>query len=98
MDDLRDAQVIRSELAEAPETLPELQSFRTRIARHEKRLLRVTREQIAAAKPSAVKKRFVRMREELVQASKRRGFTKSVFLAIDNAYARAAAGTGTSHG
>jgi CHAD domain-containing protein len=90
LDDLRDVQVILLELTEAPDSLADLGKCRTVLAGREKRLSRRARQEIAGARPSSIKKRLSRMREDLIQGSKRRGFTKAVFVGIDNAYARAA--------
>lgn len=89
LDDLRDTQVMLVEVSETMAEFPQLKSFEKHLLSSEKKLLRKTRKDIKAVKPSDLKKRIDKIRLALQENTTDEEWTARLRSALDQAYARA---------
>ncbi|MBI3175868.1 MAG: CHAD domain-containing protein [Chloroflexi bacterium] len=86
LDDLRDCQVMLTELAESAESHPELTPLHDHLLANEQRLLRKARKQIKNLKLSALQKRFEKIRASLEEQLARPEAETELLQAVDQAY------------
>lgn len=89
LDDLRDVQVIRTEIAGASSSLPQLASFYDHLQKQECRLLRAAREQLRLSRPSEHRRRLKRVRAALERETDPRTLAHRAQNAVDSAFSRA---------
>lgn len=89
-DELRDVQVMLAELAEDVPLLPQLERFQPYLAKREKRLLRIAREDIGHFRLSDLRERVDNIRGSIEPTTRKKTFDRLLLLAVDQAYLRAA--------
>ena len=85
LDDLRDVQVMRMEVAKTP---LDIKLFETHLQEREKRLLKTAHKQILALKLSKLKKRIDKIRAALEKRNLEEDFQAQLFRSVDRAYSR----------
>jgi CHAD domain-containing protein len=86
LDDLRDTQVLLSDISEVVHETPAIQPFQKYLQGREKKLMRVARKEIKSLKTAGLSKR-IRKLKQTVEALKQADLGVSIFSAVDEAYA-----------
>jgi len=84
LDDLRDTQVMRAEIAETVATLPELEHFWEYIRKREKKLLKIAQGEINDSKTGKITRRAEKIKDDLTGALGERDLTPNLLSAVDD--------------
>lgn len=84
LDELRDTQVMRAEIAESVATLPELEPFGEYLQKREKKLLEIALDEISGTKTGKLSRRIEKIRGDLTGRLAERDLTPTLLAAVDD--------------